>query len=100
MEALNYFRNQSEVLEVMTKLPKVTAVSLHSQYEATHMGVSAVIPWLLCISYCEDQNFKCRSIDGGEQFRPLPLVNEPCVQSICTASAWLHSISRVQLMEA
>lgn len=100
MEALNYLRNQAEVLGVMTKLPKVIAVSLQSQNEAAHMVVSTIILWLLCISHCEDQNFKCRSIDGGEQFRPLPLVNEPCVQSICPASAWLNSISRVQLMEA
>lgn len=100
MEALNYVGNQAEVLEVMTKLPKVVAVALQSQYGATPMGVRTIRLWLLCISHCEDQHFKCRSMDGGEQFRSLPLVNEPCVQSICPASAWLNSISRVQLMGA
>lgn len=97
MEALDYFRNQAEVLEA---IPKVIAVSPQSQYEAAPMGVSPVTLWLCCVSHCEDQTFQCRSIDGGEQFRLLPLVNEPCVQSICPASAWLSSFSRVQLMEA
>lgn len=43
MEALNYLRNQAEVLGVMTKLPKVIAVSLQSQNEAAHMVVSTIM---------------------------------------------------------
>ena len=81
----------------MTKLPKIIAVSFKSQI---HMVVNTIIMCLLHTLHYEDQNFKCGSMDGGDQFRPLPLVNEPYAQSICPASGWLNSISRVQLMEA
>jgi len=56
--------------------------------------------WLLDNLRYEDQKFKRRGIDEGDQFRPLPAVSEPYAQSICPAPGWLSSVSSVQLVGA